>query len=85
MKMIFAVIRPAKLESVKEALNEVGVTGLTVIGGSGATAADMAGVLALHRAAPFVFHIDFGFENNEQNRDSKVRNEKQNIGENFGL
>ncbi len=31
MKMIFAVIRPAKLESVKEALNEVGVTGLTAL------------------------------------------------------
>ena len=31
MKMIFAIIRPAKLESVKEALTEAGVTGLTVL------------------------------------------------------
>ena len=31
MKMIFAIIRPAKLESVKEALTEEGVTGLTVL------------------------------------------------------
>jgi len=35
MKMILALIRPAKLESVKEALNEVGITGLTVIDAQG--------------------------------------------------
>ena len=36
MKMIFAVIRPAKLESVKEALNEIGVDGMTVLDAQGA-------------------------------------------------
>lgn len=36
MKMIIAIIRPAKLESVKEALHEVGVSGLTVLDVQGA-------------------------------------------------
>lgn len=45
-------------ERVQLNLGQLIVTGLTVIGGSGATAADMAAVLALHRAAPFAFHID---------------------------
>ncbi|NOY79655.1 MAG: P-II family nitrogen regulator [Kiritimatiellaeota bacterium] len=36
MKLILAIIRPARLESVKEALSEVGVTGLTVLDAQGA-------------------------------------------------
>jgi len=31
MKMLFAVIRPARLEAVKEALSEIGVNGMTVL------------------------------------------------------
>ncbi|MBV9946030.1 MAG: P-II family nitrogen regulator, partial [Myxococcales bacterium] len=30
MKRIEAIIRPAKLDEVKEALNDVGITGMTV-------------------------------------------------------
>ncbi len=35
MKMITAIIKPFKLEEVREALAECGVTGLTVDGGKG--------------------------------------------------
>jgi len=36
MKLILAIIRPARLESVKEALSEVGIAGLTVLDAQGA-------------------------------------------------
>jgi nitrogen regulatory protein P-II 1 len=36
MKMVLAIIRPARLEAVKEALSEVGVTGMTVVDVQGA-------------------------------------------------
>ncbi len=31
MKMIFAVVRPARLEAVKEALSGIGISGMTVL------------------------------------------------------
>ena len=55
MKRIEAIIRPAKLDEVKEALNEVGITGMTVseIKGFGRT----GGRKEVYRGSAYV--VDF--------------------------
>ncbi len=55
MKRIEAIIRPAKLDEVKEALHEVGITGMTVseIKGFGRT----GGLKEVYRGSAYV--VDF--------------------------
>ena len=55
MKKIEAIIKPFKLEAVKEALNEIGVSGLTVLEAKGF--GRQKGHTELYRGAEYV--VDF--------------------------
>ena len=55
MKLIMAIIKPFKLDAVKEALNEVGLKGLTVIEAKGF--GRQKGHTELYRGAEYV--VDF--------------------------
>ncbi len=55
MKKIEAIVKPFKLDEVREALAEVGVTGLTVTGGKGF--GRQKGHTELYRGAEYV--VDF--------------------------
>ncbi|MFA4029855.1 MAG: hypothetical protein GDYSWBUE_001164 [Candidatus Fervidibacterota bacterium] len=55
MKMIHAIIRPHKLHEVKEALEEIGITGMTVIEVRGA--GKQRGLVERYRGAEYTIDL----------------------------